>query len=282
MSSPTATIEATRADPPRAPDEARPIRTPGFRARDPEALAPTLAALRAGAWAEPPRLAKREGRRATWVGALRTDAGDVPAALKQLPHRRGLRGALSRAARLTKGERQCDGAARLLRAGVRAATPIALLRGRLPDGRPCDWLVLERLPGEDVIRLLKEGSLGVREAHDVARRVGLLARAIADAGLVNRDCKLSNLVRMPDGEMGVVDTDGVEARLGAAAHYRALPEMLLSMLREAKGTGLMPRRTLLMRALKAACGEDAREWWERLAGALAAAGDTTPRVDPTT
>lgn len=267
------------ADPPREPVD--PPAMEGWRAvraapgREAQAA---LAALRAGAWAEAPACVKRDGLKATHLGALRTSGGCVMVALKLRP--RG-RFAAIKGSQLS---RQRRGADRLRAADVTAAAPIALLRETHAPRR--EALLLARLAGVDLIHILSSGAADEAALRTCARNAGALARQIAGARLLFRDMKLSNIILGEDNRLGLVDTVGVRRiGFGSRARRRAIERMLLAMLKEAAGTRLLPTRAQRMRCLRAALGEAASKQalhasWRRLEAALARAGDTTPRVDP--
>jgi len=136
--------------------------------------------------------------------------------------------------------------------------------------------VLLAAPGTDLVATLHASGLPPREESALADAAGSLVRDIDRAGLFNRDHKLSNVVRRPDGSLAVIDTVAIAPRR-ADGRIR----MLEAMLREAAGTGLLPRRALRARCVIAAMGgESWRGAWRELQTRLLAAGDTPPRVDP--
>jgi hypothetical protein len=120
--------------------------------------------------------------------------------------------------------------------------------------------------------------MSVREEHALARSVGEFVRTINEAGLYNHDHKLSNIIRCEDGEFGIIDT----VAISGAACIAEPSFMLLTMLKEAQGVGLLPRRTLLMRCLQFGVGgeDPLSEEWRFIEQSLENAGDTTPKVSP--
>jgi len=155
---------------------------------------------------------------------------------------------------------------------VPTATPILLYRSS-EGGQCADWLLMRQVPGKDILRHLADGDLSVREEHDTARNIGRLMRLLGSQRRHNRDSKLSNLIRLPDGQIGVIDTVGVRGRPGETIR------MLRDMLNEAIGTSHVPRRALMMRCLRASMHDPARAWRE-LGQRAAEPRERTPRTDP--
>ncbi len=262
--------------PPRLSPRARPAILPGAARPDGPSRDALLRALRDARWAPGFRCAKSDPASGalTFLGDLLVAGAPRPLVLKRLPFRRGLLHALARPLGDSRAWKHSLGAARLRRAGILTGSPLLLLRDPGPPG--AHWLVLERLPGEDLARTLASRALAVRDEHDLARRAGALVRTLCAHALFNRDHKLSNIIRAPGGELGLIDTIAIRPR-----SPRAAERMLAAMLFEGAGARVLPRRTLLMRCLLAAApGEGAHALWRRLADRLARAGDTTPRVDP--
>lgn len=170
-----------------------------------------------------------------------------------------------------RAKRQWKGAQRLGAIGVPTARPLALAVGTV-KGRRCDWLALDRLDGEDLLHYLTRDDLDVADEHACARRVGELIATIDSFGWFNRDSKLSNLIRLPDGEIAVIDTVGIQRRPGKRVR------MLSAMLAEALGHDLLPRRAILMRCLASAV-DDPHEAWRALERFAASRRDHKPRID---
>ncbi len=230
--------------------------------------------LAEGAWACGEWL-KREGAGGAWMGALNVGGAQRLLVVKQSARPGGLVGAARDVLAPSRAMRQVRGAALLEQAGVRTGRPALLLR-EARKGAAIEWLVLDWLPGEDLIEALGRRERSTSWEHALAARAGELARRLSEAGIFNRDHKCSNLIVGPDDEIGVVDTVGVRR----SRRRDGLERMLASMLFEAAGTGLLPRRAILMRCARSACGDGAKEMWRRLSERLARAGDTTPAVDP--
>ncbi|MEC9373235.1 MAG: hypothetical protein VYC34_05295 [Planctomycetota bacterium] len=261
------------AAPPRIPDAARIVPIP--TAAPPPQSQTLRDALIAASWTAPPRCAKRDGDAATWLGDLVLQSASLPVVLKRIPLRRGAAGFIQRLLRRTRAERQSRGAALLTRANIPCSRPILLLR--TPSH---DHLLCERIPGPDALHTLHPDSptRPVAEQHAIAARNGKSVRALADAGLVNRDHKLSNIILCAGADIALVDTVAITP---SRHRDNAIHRMLAAMLFESVGVELLPRRALRMRTLTAAVGRDgARAEWRRLAETLRAAGDTTPKINP--
>lgn len=263
---------------PSIPPDAAALPVPGFEidlAPEAEHIAD---ALRSGDAASAGRVVKQEGDAMTWIGRIETSEASHEVVIKRLPHRRGLGGLFRRLMRQSRAERQCLGAARLIAIGVPTSEPLLLLRGRW-EGRPADWLILRRLPGRDLLELLDAGGLTLAEEHETADAVGALLRRLHERGLTNRDAKLSNLVRTPEGDLGMIDTVGVRQGRPARDPLPSVERMMAPMLFEASGTGLLPRSALRYRCARAATDKP-RKLWRGLERRLRLAGDTRPRHDP--
>jgi len=93
----------------------------------------------------------------------------------------------------------------LLFAGVAAPTPLAL---RLHAGR--GRVFTRRLPLPDLAEELSSGQLDEAALAAAARSLGAMVGRLHAHGLRNRDLKLENLVREPEGRgVAMVDLDGV-------------------------------------------------------------------------
>src|SRR5262245_16639222 len=78
----------------------------------------------------------------------------------------GLAECIKGALRQTRGDRHWRGAAWLERHGFRTAHVLVLARG-IVDGRRCEVLVMEALPGRSVLAHLAEGGLSARQEHAI-------------------------------------------------------------------------------------------------------------------
>ena len=207
------------------------------------------------------RYAKKSGLNFTYLTYAESNGRRIEIAVKQTVARPGAINRLRFRSTWRRSLRQWRGARRLGAIGVPVAKPMLLARCGI-EGQPCDWLILERVPGKDLLRHLRDGDLTMSEQHDAARRVGRIVNAIDSYGWFNRDTKLSNMIRTPAGEIVLVDTVDIRRQPGRR------PLMLAAMLFEALDAGAPPRRTLMMRCLKSAV-EEPRETWRALAKAAA-------------
>lgn len=207
--------------------------------------------------------------------------------------RLGSLGARMKAAvRMSRAWRHKSGAARLMKAGVRSAACYAIVREHAA-GEQYQWLIMEYLAGKTVLQHLHDRDLSVKQEHAVARALGAALAKISMASLWNRDAKPSNwIVVEPDsGEIAAIDTVGVRGTSLRLAGNRSRFQMLASLVIEPTGTGVRPRRALMMRALTASFMAPGSitlanpypivKWaWWRTERAVARHGNPVPRVDP--
>lgn len=215
-----------------------------------------LEALTQGKWVGAGRYAKIAGEDFVYLGELTVGGEPVAVALKQVVAPKGLAGVVDSIRSNRRSVRQWTGAERLAALGVPTARPILLASGSRAGVR-CDWLLIKQLAGDTVLDHLHKNDLSMEEERQVAKQLGQLVAWIDSYGWFNRDCKLSNLIRQPDGLIAVIDTVGIQRRPGKRER------MLSAMLAEAVGYGVLPRRSLLMRCLKSAV-EDPRDAWRIL------------------
>jgi hypothetical protein len=185
-----------------------------------------------------------------------------------------------------RGERQWEGAERLIASGIPAARPLALFRGLL-DGDHVELFVAEFVPGPTLLRCLAaddwEGA-GRAPQRALAAAAGRSVAALHGAGLFNRDHKPSNLiVRDGPGDPVVVVLDTVAIRADGSDH--AVARMLASLVIEPTGVGLAGRlrRSLLFRGALAGAADDrdrARRLYRAAAVIVREHADPTPRVNP--
>lgn len=155
--------------------------------------------------------------------------------------------------RASRGFRHWRGAAWLAEHGFGTAKCFALVRGRA-DGKSVECLVMEALQGKSVVQHLADQDLSVPQEHALARELGRMAARMNAAGGFNRDHKGSNLIVMRmrrDGgyDIGVIDC------LAIGGRHPDCGRMLFNVLIEAIGVGVWPRRSIRMRALRAAVEE---------------------------
>lgn len=248
-------LPTTRRPAPTPPNKLRLVRPRvGAVSRDVAEVA--LQSLINDAWIGEGAFAKVEEDNFILLGQLRIDDEVCNVALKQIVARPGLMGELRSRSPRRRARRQYRGAEQVLALGIPTGAPILLATGRL-KGRRCDWLLLRRVPGKDVLRHLADNDLTTKEQHETARRVGEFVSIIDSYGWFDRDSKLSNLIRLPTGEIAPVDTVDIQRRPGRRTR------MLSAMLAEAMGSDLLPRRTLIMRCLLAAV-EEPKDTWRAL------------------
>jgi tRNA A-37 threonylcarbamoyl transferase component Bud32 len=238
-------------------------------------------ALAEGRWQRAARVLKRDGR--TTVYRTRLLEREVVIKCWELGRKARLQAVFG----ATHGMRHWRGAARLRKAGIATAWTWALLRGKQGTG-PVEILVMEALPGKTILQHLADRDLSVREEHALAAAVGAQIALMARHALHNRDHKPSNLIvtNPPLAAVAVIDCVGIGRRF-------RLDRMLASLVIEPSGVGHRPRRTLMMRTVRA-CIADApeifaggsRRWrkevWRLVSRVVQNHGDPTPRVDPLT
>ena len=145
----------TRRPAPQLPDKLKLVRPRvGAVLRDDAETA--LKSLISGqAWVGDGAYAKFEQDDFTYLGQLRIGDEACNVALKQMVARPGLWGALRARSPRRRARRQYRGAEQVLALGIPTGNPILLATGRL-HGRRCDWLLMRRVPGKDVLRHLAD------------------------------------------------------------------------------------------------------------------------------
>lgn len=213
------------------------------------------------------------------------------------------------------GDRHWAGAALLAAEGIACAPMLALL-SRTADGVREDCLVMGRLEGVSLLHWMdqaRRGELPIAREHALADAVGLQVGCLLAAGLHNRDHKPSNLIVSFEGDaptVAVADCQGVH-RLGRDRSRHTIRTQA-SLALEAIGSGVLPRRAIIARVLRAAVAAyTARRFggvpvehalrmpkaeqdrilaalpagmglkaWPRIAQRIRLHGDPTPRIDP--
>jgi len=156
------------------------------------------------------------------------------------------------------GDKHWRGAAALAGRRVNTARPIVLAHAKI-DQVLAELLVLETVPGRTLLAelaALRDGSgLSVRDQHELAVVVARQISALCDSvnWIWNRDHKPSNLIvsRTFDGTLSASVIDCVGIR-GSSLRPVWMPwcRMFASLMLEAMGCGVAPRRTLRMRVLR--------------------------------
>ncbi len=169
--------------------------------------------------------------------------------------------------------RQWRGSELLQAAGIATAPCRVLFRDR-----HIETLVLDWVDGATVAECCAHGGLSVRDEHAITTAIGVQVMAISRAGMFNRDHKASNLVvRLRENyEPGIVLIDTVGIRKGQPSALTMLAKTMIELI----GIGAPPRRTLCMRALKAAYPKDTKSAWRAIAGIIYAHGDPAPKISP--
>ncbi|MFN0133501.1 MAG: hypothetical protein ACKVW3_13365 [Phycisphaerales bacterium] len=186
--------------------------------------------------------------------------------------------------RLSRAWRHQRGADRLRRVGIPTAPCLAIVRAN-----GFEYLIMPALPGKTVLQHLADDDLSPRQQHSLARALGRQLARLTAAHLSNRDHKPSNLIvtswRDSEPELAVIDSVAIHRR-------RDIHRMLFALLVEPVGTGLCPRRTILMRSLTVVIDATQphltrpdrrslrRAWWLQLSDTLASHGDPRPQTSP--
>lgn len=245
-----------------------------------------------------------------WVGAIRPPGAPADAPANVVLKIRPLVSPLSRLKAilgLGRAERHIRGAGLLALAKIPTARTLAggLLRA---DGALCEFVAMERLEGQTLLRALLEASTGgipVKLQHALARAAGHLVAELARNRLFNRDHKPSNIIVM--GEFSASPrTDGTSVPLssprlalidpvGVRREWSGNPtgelrEMMSKMYIEALGCAVPPRRALCMRALTEIVGYEfrdravrsraIREAWTACRRIIESHGDPRPKTNP--
>jgi serine/threonine protein kinase len=90
------------------------------------------------------------------------------------------------------------------------------------------FIVMELLPGETLLPLLKQLPLPVEQVADLGARIADAVQALHGQGVVHLDIKPSNIILRPTGEVVLIDY--------GLAHHRALPDLMQEEFRLPYGT----------------------------------------------
>jgi hypothetical protein len=158
----------------------------------------------------------------------------------------------------------------------------ALLLWKAPDNTPFLTLVMEALPGQTLLQTMaqiKARAITTRQQHRLAEAVANQTASLMRAKLYNRDHKPSNLIvtRLDPPELALIDVVGLRSTGRASLHAHCA-----SLVIEAIGTGVLPRRALLLRALKTFLPdrEQRHAAWHAIALRIRDHGDPTPKDNP--
>ncbi len=159
---------------------------------------------------------------------------------------------------------------------------LSLLSWKSDDSTRQRTLVMEALPGTSLLHWLDaHRSLPARDQHAMASAVGTQTRSLLAAGLFNRDHKPSNIIvtSTTPPQLALIDTASI-GQTGARAPEPVRP--LASLFIEPIGCSVAPRLALAMHALKAFEPDRAarRKLWHRVASAVRAHSDPTPKDNP--
>lgn len=200
--------------------------------------------------------------------------------------------------RLSPLDREVFGAQMLAAIGVVTAEPWAIGVARGSVGT-LQCVVTTLVPGESLLELIAAGGRNVRRDHEIAEEVGAQVAHFFACGVYNRDHKPSNLIVTggagADGGPVIAVIDPAGVRRG-----KRPKSMLASLVIEPLGCGCVPRRTLMMRVVRAyvrgvLAGIEAereggvgrgvergavKDLWRAVARMVAEHGDPTPRDNP--
>ncbi len=166
--------------------------------------------------------------------------------------------------------RQAAGAAMLAGLGIRTATVLGAGTAEV-DGTRAEVLVLERLAGQSLLRVMANGSAAIDDEFDIAGAVARQLAALLMAGMYNRDHKPSNLIVSAGGsgssaQVSIIDTVDILPIKPRAKFVEQTVRMLSALMLEPTGCACVPRRTIRRRMLR----DLQRELW-RLQGDAATA-----------
>lgn len=234
-------------------------------------------------WLTGASVLKRDARTSVLAGTLDSLPVVVKCARLDRP-----KDPLARLLGQTRGMRQWRGAALLMSFGFATPEVILLSRGRDPQGRVVESLVMERAPGPTLLEAVAGRApdfLGFHRRAALARAVGTLVGAMARSAVRNRDLKASNIIISP---ASADPADFVLSQIDTVAITSGAPspgeEMLFRLLVECFGTGHTPTRGERWRTLRSAVegwgGTDPRAVWHAVARRLERHADPAPKINP--
>ena len=123
-----------------------------------------------------------------------------------------------------QSQRQIAGAVRLHRAGIR--TPAMCGGWRFARrGRMVIELEHVYVEGRSALELARDDALGPAGVRRVSAAIGDVVAAMVNAGLVNRDFKLANLIIDETGDVWLIDTVAIRAGRGSRPVARMLESL---------------------------------------------------------
>jgi hypothetical protein len=268
-----------------------------LRADPPSSSSAWLAALSRPDWLAGAITLKLDIDGGSWVrrATLSLPSGPRDVVIK-CRHIATLADRLKASLRLSRFHRHWRGARWLAAHNFPTARPLALARAVF-DGRPCELLILEALPGKSVLQHLADNDLSVRQQHALAHALGRMLARLAAAGRYNRDGKPSNLIVTrctdADAEVAIIDTVAIKGTSLRLAGNRTIVRMLEALAIEPLGCRLPIRCGLAMRVVRAMVESfpilgnrpslhriAAHQFWRTVRSAIAAHRDPRPRVNP--
>ncbi len=116
-------------------------------------------------------------------------------------------------------------------------------------------LVMDALPGRSLLHHIADPRRTLADEHALADSAGALVARVIHAGRFNRDHKPSNLIvtslSPPHATLAIIDCVSLITPGKLARPIQGPLRMLSSMVIEPLGCSVLPRRALLMRALRA-------------------------------
>lgn len=198
----------------------------------------------------------------------------------------------------SRAAREWAGLWRLKQAGIAAAEPYLICAARAADGTRLDLLVLQRVPGIDLLHAWANRKLNGPDGDRTLKRVGEQVGRMMNAGpmIFNRDHKASNIIVQPTGEPVIVDAAGV-----GRWRFQRPTAMLAKLWIETLGVHrlhpelTLPSRSQRWRVLRGYCQVALGGWayaspasqrlqikaaWRAIARLVDRHGDPTPVDDP--
>jgi tRNA A-37 threonylcarbamoyl transferase component Bud32 len=151
----------------------------------------------------------------------------------------------------SKGWRHLRNASWLIQNHLPTAPVLMLARH---DG--AEILVMDALPGRSLLELIASPATTLAEQHALADAAGALVARVVHAGRYNRDHKPSNLIvthltpTPAAADLAIIDCVAFIRPGPLTRPIQGPLRMLSSLVIEPLGCGVLPRRSLLMRALR--------------------------------